>query len=323
MWSRKLKYFHFLLLVYALRRGTTLSCWKSCSDMDLSEIDHALGAGSYPFDFSQDDHSQIPIDEVGIPMIDYANLGRQYNPWFVGHLALGCYTRWRGERDPKQLARFRRLADWLVATGVLCDVGMKWLYHFDWFGAPSPWYSGLSQAHGISVLIRAAYVFKEDSYAQAAQQATDLMIAPLGVGGAAYMHPDGTISLEESPVTPPTSVLNGHLFSVFALREAGRFFEERRYDDVFDSACAFVAARIDSYDLGYWSRYSFHRIPFGFPDIASIHYHQVHIAQLRVLERISGNRTFGQAAERFEKYRQSSSTVRRALWTKRMAKILR
>lgn len=323
MLTRKLKYFHFLLSVYGLGRGTTTSCWSGPAVIDLSELAEANAAGCYPLDFSRDDHPGLLVDEAGVPMIDYANMGKQYNPWFVGHIALGRYTRWRRHRLPDQLAPFRKLADWLVMTAVPCPVGVKWLYHFDWFGAPAPWFSGLSQAHAISVLLRAAQVFQEKQYADLARQATDLMIAPVAEQGTAWKHTDGTISLEEAPSSPPSSVLNGHLFSIFALREAACFFADQRYQQVLAEGIRFVAERIRLYDLGYWTRYSLQGLPWGLPDIASIHYHDVHIAQFRVLEAISGQPLFGQAADRFQTYQDSANAVRKALWVKRIAKLLR
>lgn len=323
MLTRKLKYFHFLLSVYGLGRGTTTCCWSGPAVTNLSELEDPSAAGCYPLDFSRDDHPGLLADRDGVPIIDYANLGHQYNPWFVGHVALGRYTLWRREGVPEHLARFRKLADWLVTTAVPCQAGVKWLYHFDWFGAPSPWFSGLSQAHAISVLVRAAHVFQEGRYAQMAQRATDLMIAPLDAGGTAWTHSDGTVSLEEAPSSSPGSVLNGHLFSVFALREAARFFADQRYERVLAEAIRFVAGRIDLYDLGYWTRYSLQSLPLGLPDIASVHYHDVHIAQFRVLEAISGQRIFGQAADRFQTYQGAAGAVRKSLWVKRIAKLFR
>jgi len=313
----------YLFDVYGLRRGTITKSWRDPAVLNLSGLKAPPVSGVYPLDFAQDDTPELLTDAAGIPMIDYASLGRQYNPWFIGHIALGRFSRWAVTLDDSILKGFRQLADWFVANAEPQPVGVAWVYRFDWLGGhDAPWISGISQAHGISTLLRAATVFKNDTYARVAWQATEMMLAPLEEGGTAVNWPDGTVSLEESVRLPATAILNGHLFSVFAAWEAGQYFQETRYLETASRGWTFVRNRIDCYDLGYWSCYSLKTGRSGLPDIASPHYHGVHIAQFRVVAAITGDLFFAEVADRFERYHRDPALRRKAIWKKRLTKLI-
>ena len=315
-------YYKYLLNVYGLKRGTITKSWRDPSVVDLSGLDERPVTWGYPVDFSQDDTDELLTDDNGVPMIDYATLGKQYNPWFVGHIALGRFSKWKRTGNERYLEGFKELSDWFVETGEPTKSGLTWLYHFDWFNNHiKPWRSGLSQAHAVSTLLRAASVFDDNKYAEAARGAVDDMIAPMNEGGAAYFWDDGTVSLEESIKTPPSSVINGHLFSVIASWEAGRYFEDGRYRNIAKKGWNFVLNRADSIDIGYWSRYSL-KDNGSIADIASYHYHDVHIAQLEVSAAITGDERFAELAGRFRGYQQSATCRIKALWHKRLAKLL-
>jgi len=314
-------YFKYLFNVYGLRRGTITKSWHDPTVVDLSGIDEEPVTGSYPIDFSQDDVPGLLTDENGVPMIDYASLGIHYNPWFVGHIALGRYTKWKKTKNDSHLDRFRILADWFVKNATASPNGFTWLYHFDWFGHDKPWRSGLSQAHGISTLLRAASIFSDAEYADIGKKAVDEMLSPMDKGGTLFHWPDGTITIEESVKYPPSTVLNGHLFSVIAAWEAGRFFDNDQYLNLAEKGWQFVLNNIDRYDLGYWSCYSLSNNKNVIKDIASPHYHEVHIGLFQVSAAITGNGIFNEHSKKFKYYQNDISCRLRAIWMKRLSKL--
>ena len=262
-------------------------------------------------------------DSAGIPLVDYATLGRHYNPWYIGHVALARHSKWihRGDHNARQ--GFLRLADWLASNAEPWHEGKAWIYRYDWFnGHRAPWISGISQALGISVLLRAAALSGDAKYSEVAQEAMAVMTAPLDQGGTAVEWSDGTFSFEESAKRPATTILNGHLFSVFALHDAARYFQCDRYADLRDRGFEFVRRRIGDYDLGYWSCYSLKRGRAGTPDVASVHYHGVHVAQFRAAAALVSDNRFARWADRFEGYQQLLGCRLKALWLKRLNKIL-
>ena len=60
---------------------------------------------------------------------------------------------------------------------------------------------------------------------------------------------------------------------------------------------------LDRYDLGFWSRYELSgtRLPM----IASPFYHRLHVTQLRIMHKITGDEVFARYAEKWEKYARS------------------
>jgi len=319
----KLDYLEYLVRVYLLRQGTLGMgrSWRDPAIVDDQFLNDPSGDGIYPIDFSRDDVPDLLTDGCGIPMIDYANLGIHYNPWFVGHIALGRYTKWKRSQVGQYKDSFIKLANWFLEHATLHDGGTYWFYYFKWFHHQPPWFSALSQAHAISVLIRASCITGDARYAEMAEGATRTMIAPLGKGGTASNEADGSVCFQESIILPPTYILNGHLFSCIAAYEASQFFGYSDFISAAEQGIMFVQKNIRKFDLGYWSRYSMKNVK-SFPDIASPHYHDVHIAQLNVMYVITQDQLLLEMSRRFRNYQNSYIYVKRALWLKRFVKVL-
>lgn len=320
--GQKLKYWRYLVHIYLLKRGTITRSWRALQAGIHKDYTTEPANCPYPLDFSADVHPALLTDRQGIPMIDYASLGKQYNPWFVGHIALGLYNRHHRSGDPKDLEDFHRLARWFVSEARETKHGLVWHYDFDWFGRQKkPWHSALAQAHAISVLLRASRSFDEVSYADAARAATRHLIAALDEGGCACWHKDGSLSFEEYPQQPPITVLNGHLFAALACYEAGVSLRDKDFSEHATAAWRFAMNRLPDYDMGFWSKYSLKKI-VSLQDISGIHYHKLHILQLQVAAAITGEEVFDTCALRFERYLERRGNRLRALWYKRLTKLL-
>ncbi len=81
--------------------------------------------------------------------------------------------------------------------------------------------------------------------------------------------------------------------------------------DLFTRAVSTLRTNLHRYDLGFWSLYeeSGTRLPM----LASSFYHRLHIVQLRVMHRLTGDKVFADYADRWEGYAQSRSRRTRAL----------
>ncbi|TVR19330.1 MAG: hypothetical protein EA391_00890 [Balneolaceae bacterium] len=276
----------------------------------------------YPINFSGDITPDLLTDSNGIPMIDYANLGVHYNPWFIGHIALGYHNNWILKQGKAELDLFLKIADWFVREAVITDTGVVWEYHFDYFGGQNkPWRSGLSQAHGISTLLRAATITGDNKYDKYAKSAVAELVKPYSDGGMAFHREDGTVSFEEYFYDPPYSVLNGHIFSSIACWEAARYFEEESLKKMAELAFDFVENQLPDYDMGFWSKYSLKKTG-RIDDIASSHYHDVHITQLNVLYKITGKKVFNTYSDLFYKNQSNPLNRKRALLYKIVAKLI-
>jgi heparosan-N-sulfate-glucuronate 5-epimerase len=72
-----------------------------------------------------------------------------------------------------------------------------------------------------------------------------------------------------------------------------------------------LRTNLHCYDLGFWSLYE--QSGTRLPMIASPFYHRLHITQLQVMHRLTGDAIFAQFADRWQRYAHSRSKRTRAL----------
>ncbi len=114
-------------------------------------------------------------------------------------------------------------ADWLVENLVENQQGVKvWMHRFDWpyFQLlKAPWYSGLAQGQGISLLLRVWRLTGDERYLDAAVNAFEAMTIPTTDGGVQFVDEDGDVWLEEYITAPPTHILNGFIWGLWGVRD--------------------------------------------------------------------------------------------------------
>ncbi len=76
---------------------------------------------------------------------------------------------------------------------------------------------------------------------------------------------------------------------------------------------------LDRYDLGFWSLYE--QSGTRLPMVASPFYHQLHIVQLQIMARLTGDEVFAKYADRWERYARSRAKRTRALCYKSAFKL--
>ena len=106
-------------------------------------------------------------------------------------------------------------------------------------------------------------------------------------------------------------------------RGASTITSSRRKDasaqEFFSRAVRTLLHNLDRYDLGFWSLYE--QSGTRLPMVASPFYHQLHIVQLRVMHRLTGEDAFARVADRWESYSRSRSKRTRALCYKSAFKL--
>lgn len=242
-----------------------------------------------------------------IPVINYGkNKGFQENAIAVAQMALGCYEIWLTKKDESHKERFLRLADWLVKKQRM-DVNWSgiWEFKFDWnYRLKSPWVSAMAQGEGISVLLRAHQMTQEKRYLIAAQRALKPFNYTVEQGGVKSIDEDGSIFFEEYPSVPYSHVLNGFIFALWGLYDYAIYQNDSHARKLFDAGVATLEKGLPRYDLGHWSAYDLYK-PYRIRYIANPFYHQLHIAQLRALYRLTRRDIFLQTAEKWEGYQKN------------------
>ena len=257
----------------------------------------AGGVRGYPIDFSAkaDAPSLLPgfVDEPGRYL-------------WVAHVqrALGCYERWLGGDGDEWLAAARDAGDLLIRNqaggGGPHDGGWVQLAPYPHtFELRPPWVSSMAQGEAASLLVRLHAETGEERYADAARRALAPMSVPSSEGGACAAL-DGRPFPEEYPTQPPSFVLNGAIFALWGFRDVAVGLGDDGARRAFGEGVDGLAASIHRWDTGRWSLYDL--FPHRVPNVASVAYHALHVAQLEAMVELEPRPELAAAAERFAAY---------------------
>lgn len=264
-------------------------------------------------------------DAVGIPMLDYHGvIGLQYNPIAIAQWGLANYNCFCGTGDERRLLKTLNAADWLTDNLEQNSHGLRvWNHHFDWDyrdTLKAPWYSGLAQGQGVSLLLRAHAQIKDDKYQRAAEKAFVALTRPVAEGGVLFEDEQRSMWIEEYLVNPPTHILNGFMWALWGVFDFWLTHADASAKEIFDRGVGTLVHNLDRFDTGYWSLYE--QSGTRLKMLASPFYHRLHIVQLRVMSMLTGDVRFAAVAERWEGYGQRRSNRTRALVEKSAFKLL-
>jgi hypothetical protein len=314
----RLQYFRRIFHSYLLPGASQLTFWHETPQVNPNE--HTDELGEYYMLFAQKADYSGPFDSAGVPMLDYhGQIGRQYNPIAIAQWGLGNYNAFRrGQNQNKNDDRknkFLLASEWLRShlEQNSWDVWV-WNHNFDWeyrTRLKAPWYSGLAQGQGISLLVRAWQATGDLAYLNAAHAAFHSFCKPVSQGGVAFTDEAGDLWFEEYIVTPPTHILNGFIWACWGVHDYFLATKSQTAKQLFAKAVETLRKNLHRYDLGFWSLYE--QSGTGLPMVASPFYHRLHITQLRIMHRLTGHEFFAAYGDRWESYGRSSVKRARAL----------
>lgn len=312
--SDRLHYYRRILNAYFLPGKSQLTFWHETPQLNPAMSANILG--QYYMLFSEKADYRGAHDPSGIPMLDYhGKIGLQYNPIAIAQWGLANYNVYCNSQDVERKRKFLAASDWLCSRLEQNHFGVwVWNHHFDWeYRTPlkAPWYSGLAQGQGISLLLRAHEETKNQTYLQAAERAFASFSKSTAEGGVAFTDERGDLWFEEYIVSPPTHILNGFMWASWGVYDYFLATKDNAAHRLFETAVHTLELNLDRYDLGFWSLYE--QSGTRLPMIASAFYHQLHIIQLRVMHRLTGNEIFARYAERWANYALSRGKRARAL----------
>ena len=320
--AARLHYYQRIFGAYLLPGNSHLSFWHDVPQLNPNASIAALGEYYMPFTEKADYAG--PHDADGIPMLDYGGgIGVQYNPIAVAQWGLGNYNLFRQQGGERQRRKVLAACDWLCANLEQNSQGVPvWSHYFDWeyrSRLQSPWYSGLAQGQGISLLVRAYFQFQEPRYLGTAERAFAGFQKSAAQGGVRFTDANGNLWFEEYVVSPPTHILNGFLWAMWGVYDYFLATHDPVAKDLFSRAVQTLRSNLQHYDLGFWSLYE--QSGTWLPMLASRFYHRLHIVQLRVMHRLTGDEIFSDYADRWENYARSRSKRTRALCYKSAFKL--
>jgi hypothetical protein len=316
-------YYRRIFAAYLTPQKSHLTFWHEAPEVNKNFRPGELGEYYMPFTAKADYPGQY--DQNGIPLLNYhGKIGLQYNPIAIAQYGLGNYNLFRRTGDPERRHKFLAAADWLVGNLEQNPAGLwVWNHHFDWeYRTPlkAPWYSALAQGQGVSLLVRAFYETRDERYFEAAGWAFRAFVIDVRHGGVSYWDPTGQVWFEEYIVDPPSHILNGFLWASWGVYDYALLTQDDEAMQLFDSAVRTLIANLDRYDTGYWSLYELS--PTRLPMLASPFYHRLHIVQLQVMAKLTGQDVFRNCARRWGAYLRDPFNRCRALAGKMLFKLL-
>jgi hypothetical protein len=319
----RLAYYRRVFSAYLLGGKSHLTFWHETPAENPNAPSTELG--EYHMLFAEKANYRGAFDSSGIPQLDYhGQIGLQYNPIAIAQFGLGNYNLWCRTSDPERRKNLFLIADWLAAHLEQNAHGLAvWHHHFNWEyrdTLKAPWYSALAQGQGISVLVRAHKESGGLRYLDAARQAFASFLQPIDKGGVAFTDESGDLWFEEYIVFPPTHILNGFIWALWGVYDYFLATRDSSAQKLFSRGVRTLLHNLDRYDLGFWSLYE--QSGTRLPMVASRFYHQLHIVQLRVMHRLTGEEAFSRVADRWENYAHSRTKRIRALCYKSVFKLL-
>lgn len=312
--AARLNYYRRISSAYLLPGKSQLTFWHDQPQVNPGVAIDQLG--EYYMPFLEKAAYAGPYDAEGIPLLNYhGSIGLQYNPIAIAQWGLGNFNLFLRSKDPERKRKSMAAADWLVKHLEPNSEGVPvWNHLFDWeYRTPlkAPWYSGLAQGQGISLLVRVAQESGRAEYVEAAARAFVSFTKSVQEGGVVFTDEHGDIWFEEYIVSPPTHILNGFVWAAWGVYDYLLATQEKTARQLFDRAVETLRKNLDRYDLGFWSLYELSgtRLPM----VASHFYHRLHVAQLRLMYRLTDDGVFSRYADRWEGYARSRAKRTRAM----------
>lgn len=251
-----------------------------------------------------------PKDDNGIALKQYGD-NFEYNPTIIAQYGLNQYGNYIETRDKDYFEKAKLQADYLLEIQDK-DNG-KFYYNFDFeVGGTNqkmeaPWSSAMAQGQVMSLLARIYYVTEEEKYLKAAKLAMLPLTIDVEQGGlcADFF---GYNYYEEYPTIPASYTLNGFMFTLIGLHDLYSITGDKQAKKLYDDGIKTLEYCLPFYDsIGISLYHLGHLTDKNLPLHYSEKYHNIHIAQLRIINQCEKNDVFSYYISRWENYVKENS----------------
>ena len=171
----------------------------------------------------------------------------------------------------------------------------------------APWSSAMAQGQVISLFSRMYHISKDKTYLAAAQLAMKPLTIDVKDGGLCadfFGHP----YYEEYPTIPASYTLNGFMFTLIGLHDLYSISNDKQAKQLYNDGVETLGYCLPFYDSTGISLYHLgHLTEKNLPLHTSEKYHNIHVAQLKIINQFENNATFMYYSERWENYVKENS----------------
>ncbi|MGU1831746.1 D-glucuronyl C5-epimerase family protein, partial [Pseudomonas aeruginosa] len=181
------------------------------------------------------------------------------------------------------------------------------------------WTSGMDQGMALSVFARAYAIDKDKKWLDAGNKVLKFLQTPYPYGPKSTLKDldqslSGRVFFLEYPVEPNVFTLNGYMFTLLGLYDWATETNSAEADKLFKDGIETLEKILPYYDLGTFSAYDLSyithsRLPYLQPRVPHIapRYHAIHIAQLRALSSVTGDKFLSDRAEKWQGYAEGKT----------------
>ena len=231
---------------------------------------------------------RVTFDDKGIPLVQYHD-GLKYVPTTAFHWGLVSISKWITTGNQSNFDNAMEIAIWAVENQSETG-GWGWFFNHSFHGGDlgemySGWYGGMTQGLAMSFLTRMYVETGNQTFKDAALNATQLLSIPVDEGGVLRTY-NGQPWYEEYPTPDAGSfVLNGYIYTLIGLHDLWTVFNSTEAGELYQNGTDSLYAMIGLFDLGCASSYDLvhHSVPGTAPNIAREGYHSLHITLLSVM----------------------------------------
>jgi len=280
--------------------GKTKSLPGVRHDYEINELSYSERPYSYeePYPVEID----YPTDQNGVIIFNYRGKSF-YHPVQIAQKTLRYLDSFVLTKDPVYLERSELFARKLIKISIQTNDALYIPYRFNHFlhnneieKLTAPWYSGMAQGQVLSVFVRLYNLTGKAKYQVAADQVFNSFKNLKGMHEpwTVFIDPQGYYWIEEYPWKEPTQALNGFIFGIYGLYDYYLLTHSDESRQLLIASITTVQDYVSEYrNKGGISAYCLqHRWQ-------SPSYHMIHIDQLNMLARISGNDYFWIMADLF------------------------
>lgn len=249
----------------------------------------------------------IELDDAGVAVWRDAKGAAHDHPVYLVQYALAALGGYTRTGDRRYLDRAVANADRLASLGERDGEGALWFaYRFPYsyydVTMPVPWWSSMGQGQPLSLFSRLVRHLPDEARWRELADATFRSFdgwRALGRPWITTMDGRGFLWFEEyAGDVEPLLVINGHVFALYGLYDYAMLTDDPHAVDLFDGGATTVREAVPTFRVpGGVSYYCMREGYCQRPEWQNASYHPIHIQQLRMLGRMTGDEAFTRAAD--------------------------
>jgi len=295
--------------VYAQGKKHNIIVTPGCSDKNYKKYNFVIKKLEFKDLLYNDGFSTIKeskyYDDNLIPLHNYKGK-LNYHPVFLAQKGLRYVDVYHTTHEVKYLETAEKIANKLLSISLQIKSSAFFPYMFDFplhgyveDTMYAPWYSGMAQGQALSLFSRLYEITHDDFFLKVSGKIfNSFSLSHYNIKGEPWVtcvDSNGYLWFEEYPNAPAAYTLNGMIFALLGIYDYYRITEDIEVENMLMGSILTIKDNINKFRVeGGISHYCLRH-----PAVRSVSYHKVHIRQLKMLYKITGDNYFLEMSKKF------------------------